>query len=160
MHKCCNLIYFQKRGGRWAKDVCSKGFDYWYWCQHKNPKGWIELICCQLDLYCKAHYCSNGCRMMPRNTNYLICCPSNACNCKCGIVKKSFQGLFSLVDLQNTYSCKKCKGCFSGASSIKLKSGRSIAMSELQVGDHVETGLLKNYVFGIFFPNNSISNSR
>ena len=95
--------------------------------------------------------------MMPRNTNYLICCPSNACNCKCGIVKKSFQDLFSLVDLQNTYSCKKCKGCFPGASSIKLKSGRSIAMSELQVGDHVETGLLKTNFFGIFLNNFFVS---
>ena len=35
---------------------------------------------------------------------------------------------------------KQCKDCFSSAAKVNLENGKSVAMSELQEGDKVQTG--------------------
>ena len=36
--------------------------------------------------------------------------------------------------------CCKCPASFPGAGTINLESGKSVKMSELQIGDRVQTG--------------------
>ena len=44
---------------------------------------------------------------------------------------------------ENRDECHEHKGtCFPSTAKLRLQDGRSVAMSELQVGDRVQTGLL------------------
>ena len=42
-----------------------------------------------------------------------------------------------------TYECCHCPsgGCFSAKSTVKLDTGKEVTMSELQIGDKVQTGM-------------------
>ena len=37
--------------------------------------------------------------------------------------------------------CCECHGCFPSASSVSLENGESVAMSQLQIGDKIQTGM-------------------
>ena len=47
--------------------------------------------------------------------------------------------LLGATGAKPTWHCKSC-GCFPAAATVKLESGKSLKMSELQIGDQVETG--------------------
>ena len=74
----------------------------------------------------------------------IFCCPDHVCNCKCGIEDLGVKHFGALFAANGRYQCKICKSnkkkCFPGSASIKLENGRSVRMSELQVGDRVQTG--------------------
>ena len=47
-------------------------------------------------------------------------------------------------------NCQFCpKGCFPAASKVSLENGKSVTMSELQVGDKVKTGKALTVFFNI-----------
>ena len=41
----------------------------------------------------------------------------------------------------NCCSCSSSDNCFPATSKVKLMNGKSVPMSELQVGDEVQTGI-------------------
>ena len=47
--------------------------------------------------------------------------------------------------------CQNKKECFPSTAQLILENGKSVAMSELQVGDRVQTGILS--ILGKYFPN-------
>ena len=76
------------------------------------------------------------------------CC---RCDCKCGYSfrKQSWWG-------SSAPKCAKCRisdfssissTCFPTTALVKLETGISIAMSELQVGDKVQTGMISIYIY-------------
>ena len=55
-----------------------------------------------------------------------------------------------MVDIFITFA----EGCFPSLTKVKLENGKSVAMSELQIGDKVQTGkqiyiFFKEIMFGI-----------
>ena len=40
-------------------------------------------------------------------------------------------------------------GCFPSASKVKLKNGKSVMMSELQIGDQVQTGTVAGFLISV-----------
>ena len=57
-------------------------------------------------------------------------CESKNCNAACS------------NDGGDTISCCECpkKGCFPSSAKVYLENGKSATMSELQIGDQVQTG--------------------
>ena len=66
-----------------------------------------------------------------------------ACGCKCGTEWNK--------DVAGHHRCKKCKNCFPGTARLTLENGKSITMSELQVGDRVQTGILSKWLILKYF---------
>ena len=56
-----------------------------------------------------------------------------ACGCGCGTEWNP--------DVAGHHRCKSCSICFPGIARLNLENGKSITMSELQVGDRVQTGI-------------------
>ena len=90
------------------------------------------------------------------------CCP--VCGCKCGVTINPEQRFWGRVTRPESSYCtpcckcgllqipfvrERCKlcppklptGCFPATSSVTLQNGKQILMSELQVGDPVQTGM-------------------
>ena len=42
---------------------------------------------------------------------------------------------------ENYDGCHANKGCFPSSVKVRLEDGKSVAMSDLQIGDRVQTGL-------------------
>ena len=40
---------------------------------------------------------------------------------------------------------KESKGCFPSMAKVKVETGKLVTMSELQIGDRVQTGMLSNF---------------
>lgn len=59
---------------------------------------------------------------------------STACGCTCGQYYNHDNGKFQ---------CNGC-GCFPSTASVSLENGKSIKMSELKIGDQVQTGIYVN----------------
>ena len=62
-----------------------------------------------------------------------------ACNCGCGTEWNP--------DVPGHHRCKSsCDGgCFPGTARLTLENGKSITMSELQIGDKVQTGIVSRW---------------
>ena len=65
------------------------------------------------------------------------CCP---CNCDCG------RCAFGVTIYDIVPSCCPCAPCFPGEASVSLENGKSLTMSELQIGDKVQTGKCKCFL--------------
>ena len=118
------------------------------------PEAPLGCCCCN---------CEFGGHCYSPNTNRYRCCPNCPCPCYDTVQKKTrccrcdckCGYKFSKKFLWNSGApkCKKCKGgfsvpiigtvdtCFPATALVKLETGISIAMSELQVGDRVQTGM-------------------
>ena len=66
-----------------------------------------------------------------------------ACGCKCGSEWNP--------DVAGERQCKKCNKCFPATARLSLENGKSIMMSELQVGDRVQTGNVSWWVVPFHF---------
>ena len=92
---------------------------------------------------CDCPACNNYCNVILRDGGCASC--SNVCHCSCGLVHSAdripwYPGEKNIPHSLKCKRCKKKKKCFPASSSINLKSGKSITMSELQVGDLVQIG--------------------
>ena len=47
---------------------------------------------------------------------------------------------------ENVGGCCSCPPCFPSKSTVKLENGKTKQMSDLQIGDRVQTGMEKNKV--------------
>ena len=73
------------------------------------------------------------------------CCP---CGCDCGVCHREITSLSQLTNVHGEGQshdtgglfCCKCS-CFPSAARVNLDNGKLGAMSELQVGDKVQTGI-------------------
>ena len=99
---------------------------------------------------CETKYCRCGCQ---RGNNYfangrLVCCP---CGCQCGICTVNECNHCCPCNCEcgrevrnNRYVCKEeCSNpndCFPSTAMIKLEGGKSVTMSELMIGDRIQTG--------------------
>ena len=125
-----------------------------------------NLTCqCNRDFidYKKLWYCHKcGCpcgQCFHPDDNKFVCCPCN-CACICYFEKeKEFRccgcckcgdctsrGLSIFVNHNGVHTgCCECSssssGCFPSTAQVILESGKSVAMSELQIGDKVQTGM-------------------
>ena len=115
-------------------------------CNHGQVSCWVpaeqKYGCCKSD---EKEECECGrCRVPFKNhPDEEFCCP--ICDCSCGIQPKAA----SLASYANArpedYECSPCdhKGnynCFPATASVTLRGGKRIMMSELRVGDRVQTG--------------------
>ena len=53
----------------------------------------------------------------------------------------------SLGKKKKNFPTLESRGCFPSVATLKLANGRSVAMSELQVGDQVQTGFSVKILF-------------
>ena len=86
--------------------------------------------------------CQCSCADLPGRFLVIPCCQCYFNDCPCGYEIR-----------ESRYACKVCPtttrppssggwGCFPSAARATLRNGRSIAMSELQTADRVQTGKL------------------
>ena len=79
--------------------------------------------------YCRA--CNCDCGQFLRGFKWYC----NPCGCECGVcTRRTKYGYVYGV------RCCGCGGCFPGTSTVTLADGKLVKMSELQVGDQVQTG--------------------
>ena len=72
-------------------------------------------------------------------SNNARCCPR--CDCECGLILNGFALLAAPGGTASTASCRPCSGsCFPAGATVRMETGKSVAMSELQIGDQVQTG--------------------
>ena len=63
--------------------------------------------------------------------------------CACGICDNDPSNDYDIFDDEGKECCKcqkKKKVCFPAAARVSLENGKHIKMSELQIGDRVQTG--------------------
>ena len=60
----------------------------------------------------------------------------------CEAAYRCWDGFIAHCCFPDEYDDECIEGCFPSSVKLKLEDGRSVAMSELQVGDRVQTGLL------------------
>ena len=84
----------------------------------------------QLGL-CRACGCECGIWFSKKLNRVLLCKP---CGCKCGMCESR----------EGTLNCCTCTGkktCFPSSARVSLENGKTVRMSELQIGDRVQTGI-------------------
>ena len=118
-------------------------------CPHGECNCWLAAEqkhgCCKCDQQPEEKCECGKCRTEIAKEHETFCC--SRCDCSCGIRPKSV-GLSSLTNARGDYECTPCdpsrkRNCFPATASVKLESGKQIKMSELQVGDRVQTGMWK-----------------
>ena len=98
---------------------------------------------------CAACNCDCG-SCQGNDPNHGVCCVDTACNCPCGVCGGGGHGATETLAGVPDHCCA-C--CFPGTGTIYLESGKSVKMSELQIGDFVQTGMKSvkhlNYILQI-----------
>ena len=92
---------------------------------------------CSEKLVCKA--CGCECDHIHRCHNGKSICPRR-CDCPCGVLVETHGALTGPNGEEATSDCKPC-GCFPSDATVKLANGKTLAMSDLQIGDRVQTGM-------------------
>ena len=93
----------------------------------------------QFSFKARTHNCPD-CVCNAISADFAGCCP---CNCPCSVCP----GQITYIN----YRCCTCsppssssdsgEGCFPSFAKVNLENGKSVTMSELQVGDRVQTGI-------------------
>ena len=155
----CLFFKFQDYNYYQLECQCNRGFIEYkklYYC-HKCgcPCGQCfhpdenEFVCCPCNCKCVCYY---------EDDEEFRCC--TRC-CKCGDCTST--GVAILVDHEGVFTgCCKCDSsppsppppqknnpCFPGTAQVILETGKSVTMSELQIGDKVQTGM--KHQFSLFF---------
>ena len=60
-------------------------------------------------------------------------------------MKRYLDGVEPTTSTTTTTAAPSGGGCFPSASKVKLKNGKSVMMSELQIGDQVQTGTFAGF---------------
>ena len=108
-----------------------------------------QEICPPCDLDCQCGYihlggenlacaaCGFQCGSCISTTGNSVCCTDTVCACPCGACGGSGYANNAAPAGAPSHCCS-CR--FPGSGTIKLESGKSVKMSELQIGDQVQTG--------------------
>ena len=110
-------------------------------CDHAPGANTNQSCCtCIQDCHCTCSYaglshccpCSCPCYLATVQSTWVqVCSP---CGCECGVCEDGVGGL------KCCSNCPSCSSCFPTTARVTLESGISVAMSELQIGDRVQTG--------------------
>ena len=97
--------------------------------------GWVlekddKVVCTLCECDCGTCYATDG-------GGKFKCCIDDLCDCPCGECGVGTHAAVAVPVGAPEYCCE-C--CFPGTGTVNLESGKSVKMSELKIGDRVQTG--------------------
>ena len=136
-----SFIFFQEEGPDCSLCVCRKFYQP-YVAGSYEPS-WTSRACC--DKCVRNCPCGESHTGNKEYDQHIIvgCTP---CGCPCTVERK-YVG-------NGQFECGSCGStCFPGTARLTLENGKAVSMSELQVGDRVQTGTVHFKLIPIKFPN-------